>query len=227
MRWLVFCCAFALSACAASRAADPEDPPMHGELSLLYDAGEEAPPDLGGGGGFDFGGGAVDLAGGGCNLARVVVNEIQTGGTTGSDEFIELYNPCPNAIDLTGSTVVYRAATSNTDDNTLAKPTQSIAGGGYFLIAGMAYSGTAKADVTYTSGGLAATGGAVGLRAPGGALLDSVGWGSANNVFVEKATATNPAAGHSIARIPNGNDTNDNSADFSEKTSPTPRARNL
>ena len=157
------------------------------------------------------------------------MNEVQTGGSSGSDEFIELYNPCSNPINLTGATVVYRAATNSTskDDTTLAKPTQSIAAGGYFLIAGTAYSGSGTPDMTYTVGGLSATGGAVGLRAPGGALLDSVGWGSANNPFVEKATANNPAAGHSIARIPNGTDTNDNSADFSEQSSPTPRARNL
>ena len=60
---------------------------------------------------------------------------------------------------------------------------------------------------------------------------DSVGYGSATtNAFVEgtptAAPATTAAPGTSAARLPNGHDTNANSADFGAATPPTPKASN-
>ena len=60
--------------------------------------------------------------------------------------------------------------------------------------------------------------------------LDHVGWGTATNAFVEGTVASAPPAtaspGSSAARHPDGHDTNDNSADFTVVTPPTPRATN-
>ena len=64
------------------------------------------------------------------------------------------------------------------------------------------------------------------LRRPGGAIADSVGYGTAVNSIVEKKVAPAPAAGNAIARFPDGADTNDNSADFKETATPTPGAAN-
>jgi hypothetical protein len=75
------------------------------------------------------------------------------------------------------------------------------------------------------SQGLAAAGGGLALRR-GDELLDSVGYGTANNAFVEGSPAAAPPSGSSLARLPNGRDTNDNAADFRVGT-PTPRAANL
>jgi hypothetical protein len=52
------------------------------------------------------------------------------------------------------------------------------------------------------------------LRDPAGTLVDSVGWGSANNTFVEGAAAAAPPNGQTIARHPNGTDTDHNDVDF-------------
>ena len=65
---------------------------------------------------------------------------------------------------------------------------------------------------------------------PTGNLVDSVGWGTATNAFVEgtvaAAPATTEAPGTSIGRIPDGDDTNDNAADFVLDDSPTPKGSN-
>jgi predicted extracellular nuclease len=170
--------------------------------------------------------GAVDLAS--C-LSMVKVNEVQTGGSGSlTDEFIELYNPCSSAVDLTGSRLAYRSATNATasDTNVIAMLTGMIPAGGYYLVANANYSGSATPDIKpFQSSGLAATGGGVGLRDSVGTLIDSVGWGSANNPFVETAVVTAPAVSKSAARIPNGTDSNNNSADFTVGT-PTPKAAN-
>jgi hypothetical protein len=72
---------------------------------------------------------------------------------------------------------------------------------------------------------LASAGGGLGLRDGSGALVDSVAWGTATNAFVEGTVAPAPtiapAPGKSDARRPDGQDTNDNGADFSEGD-PTP-----
>ncbi len=178
------------------------------------------------GGGGGTAGGPAGGAGGhaaadaGTRLCTVKINELQTGGATALDEFVELYNTCPDqAFDLTGYALVYRSAAGTTD---LVRV--SFAGGGftagkpYFVCANTGYSG--QADVRY-SDGLAEAGGGLAIRDPDGKVVDAVGWGTATNAFVEGSPATAPSAGQSIARIPDGHDTNDNATDFTIIGSPT------
>jgi hypothetical protein len=161
----------------------------------------------------------------------VRVNEVQT-GTTGSaaDEFVELSNTGSATIDIGGWKVVYRSA-SGTSDTTLATIPSgtTLAAGGFYLLGGGAYTGAAAPDQSF-SAGLAATGGGVGVRDTPGALVDSVGWGTAANVLVEGSPAAAPpstaAPGSSIARIPDGHDTNASAADFTVTATATPRAAN-
>jgi hypothetical protein len=161
----------------------------------------------------------------------VRVNEVQT-GTTGSaaDEFVELSNTGSATIDIGGWKVVYRSA-SGTSDTTLATiPTgTTLAAGGFYLLAGGAYAGAAAPDQSF-SAGLASTGGGVGVRDASGALVDSVGWGTAANALVEGSPAAAPPSttvpGSSIARLPDGHDTNANAADFTITSTATPRAAN-
>ena len=74
--------------------------------------------------------------------------------------------------------------------------------------------------------GLAGTGGGVGIRSANGTLVDSVGYGKATNALVEGSAAAAPAAGSSIERTPDGDDTNANATDFTIANTPTPRATN-
>lgn len=157
---------------------------------------------------------------------HVVVNEVKTGSAaSASDEFIELYNPCAQPVDLTGFSIVYRAA-AGTSDVVVLNLTKTIAATGWLLVAGPTYSNGGTPDQTYGAGRLAATGGGVGVRDGAQALVDSVGYGTATNAFVEGAAAAAPANGQSIARIPNGVDSGHNNLDFAVATTPTPRAAN-
>lgn len=228
MKLLAVVC-LGLCACAEGQRAlpVPDGAPL-GDLAAFIDRDSGTPDDAK----ADLRSGpdltSFDLAG--ADLTGVctgpVINEVQTGGAGGaSDEWVELYNPCSQAVTLSGWTLKYRAATGVTDI-AVASLTGSIPSHQWYLVANTAYSGSATPDIKpFTQGGLAATGGGVGLRDPSGALIDGVGWGNANNIFVETSAAVAPPTSRSIALHPNGNDTDNNSTDFMDST-PTPRASN-
>ena len=163
----------------------------------------------------------------GCGGGRhIVVNELQVASAASmGDEFIELYNPCAGDVNLAGYSLVYRSATGTTDVLVIGL-TKTITASGYLLVASTTFTG-ATADQTYAgSGKLAAAGGGVALRDPLQALVDSVGYGTATNMFIEGAVAAAPPAGQSLARMPNGVDSNHNDLDFAVAATPTPRASN-
>ncbi len=215
-------------------AADaPPDAPTDGDaVADVTDSGSEVLPDV-----------VADVpevildGSTGCHL---VINELQTGsgtidgGSGATNEFVEIFNPCTSAISVGGYTVVYRSATGTSDVvmYTFGTPdggtAPSIAAGGYFVIGNTAYSGPRDGDMA--SGGMAAAGGGVGLRDGTAALVDSVGYGTATNAFIETTVAAAPgdtSPAKSLARIPSGTDTGDNSKDFKVSTTPTPKAVNV
>ena len=169
----------------------------------------------GGMGGGKDGSGDADA-----RVCTVKINEVQTGGTTALDEFVELYNTCPDkAVDSAGYTLVYRAAAGTTEFVRVAfTGTGFAAGKPFFVCANTGYAGAA--DAHYTDG-LADLGGSLALRGPDTHIVDAVGWGTATNALVEGAPAPAPPAGQSISRTPDGHDTDDNAADFRLAVAPT------
>ena len=171
---------------------------------------------------------------GGCT---VVVNELMTGVTGGAtDEWVEVYNACATPVDLSGWKLVYRAGSNvsasdaSFDTGLFAWPSgTTIPAHAFLLYAGAGYGGASDGAL---SSGLKDGDGAVGIRDANAALVDSVAYGSvlAQNAFIETspapANAVVAAPGNSIRRLPDGHDTDDNSADFANTTTPTPRAPN-
>jgi hypothetical protein len=163
--------------------------------------------------------------------AIVRVNEVATGtSTSGADEFVELANTGTATADIGGWKLVYRSSSGTTDVALATVPTPTtLVAGGYYLFGGASYGGAQPPDQSF-SPGLASSGGAVGLRDGTGALIDSVGWGTATNALVENAAAPAPpttaAPGSSIERLPNDHDTNNNATDFTVTSTPSPRASN-
>jgi hypothetical protein len=152
-------------------------------------------------------------------VSTLVVAEVQTGGASASDEFVEIANQGPGPVDLIGLELVYATSSGSTVTRKATWAGSTIVGPGRRVLVVNAAGALAAGDSTYT-GGFAATGGAVALRIVGGAVVDAVGWGDATNAFVEGGTAVAPAAGSSLERRPggslgNGTDTNDNATDFS------------
>jgi hypothetical protein len=160
--------------------------------------------------------------------ATLLVSEVQTGGASASDEFIELTNAGASTVDLAGLEVVYVTSTGGTITRkaTWAGP-QPLEPGRHLLIVNSAGAYAAIGNASY-SGGLAATGGAVVLRLIAGAPIDAVGWGDATNSFVETTRAPAPPAASSLERRPGGlagntTDTNDNAADWFVQSVPNPQ----
>ncbi|RLC57021.1 MAG: hypothetical protein DRI80_15505, partial [Chloroflexota bacterium] len=162
--------------------------------------------------------------------APVLISEVQVRGPAGgSDEFIELYNPSDtDDFDLDGYRLVYRSAAGNTDYTRFEWTTSTIIPPHrhYLLVNSSAYSGDVPGDATYSAG--IADNGGLALRDPEGNIVDSVGWGTATNIFVEASPAPSPASEESIERKPggdegNGQDTNNNYEDFQIISPPNPQ----
>jgi len=170
-------------------------------------------------------------------VCHPVINELMTGTTTsGADEFVEIYNPCATTIDVNNWTLVYRGSntTGGQDANALSTLNGQMAPGELRLYAGTAYTGAGVHDGTFAmSTGLAAAGGAVGLRAgpkDTGPLVDSIAYGAvmAANPFIELNAIAALTDGKTASRkLFDGNDTDNNGADFAVPTTPTPRALNI
>jgi lamin tail-like protein/collagen triple helix repeat protein len=165
------------------------------------------------------------------SAVAVSVNELST-GTAGaaSDEFVELFNAGASPVDLSGFKLVYRAGAGTSDIALATIPDGTIVGPrAFYLFGGSGYAGMKKADQSF-SPSLAAAAGGIGLRDAAGKLVDSVGYGTATNAFVETSPAPAPPAtappGSSDIRRPDGKDTNDNGADFAVTASPTPGGPN-
>lgn len=171
---------------------------------------------------------------GACNVTNLVVNEVKSDGASGSDEFVEFYNPGNCVLQLNGLKLNYSSSTGSTPTTLISFTTaHSIKANGFFVAAGGAFTGTK--DVTWSSGGLAAGGGRVAIVDAADKVIDSVGYGSLTNstIYIEgpppaKLTDAAPAppTNKSVGRKPDGKDTNLNSADFVVTTSPTPGAAN-
>lgn len=161
-----------------------------------------------------------------------VVSQFQVAGGSANDEFIELHNISANAVDLNGYRVVYRSA-GGTNDVAFADWTTStiVPAGGYYLIASTGYDGTITPNFTYNpttcSCSMGAAGGGIAIRSGAlnsGVLIDSVGYGTATNAFVETAVTPAPAANAGQARLVNGcQDSDNNVNDFSTLNPAAPR----
>lgn len=174
-------------------------------------------------------GGAGGAGGtGGEEPCGIKLNEVQVQSTGDpADEFIELYNSCALPVELVGYRLVYRSAAGVADVSLITFTTGTIGPSGFFLLGGAGYLGGTP-DAVLAGGGtgqLAAAGGGLQLRTPSTAVVDSLGYGTATNAFIEGTVADVPTAGVSIGRVPDGHDTNDNHPDF-KLLSPTPRAIN-
>ncbi|MFZ5391498.1 MAG: lamin tail domain-containing protein [Patescibacteria group bacterium] len=154
-----------------------------------------------------------------------VINQVQTTGGEGktTNDFIELFNPTDQDIDLQGYRLVKRTA-SGTSDTTIKSWTEStiIKSGGFYLWAHSNFTDISTvADIT-TSQTISDNNG-IALRQGAndtGQIIDSLAWGTTNNGLAETAPfAENPAANQSLLRkqtsVGNRQDTNNNSSDFS------------
>ena len=156
----------------------------------------------------------------------VVISEVYGGGGNSGapyqNDFIELGNRSASPVDLTGWKVQYFAATGGTGGTTTL--TGTIPAGRTFLIQQAPGAGNGAPLPTPDATGtlsMGATNGRVDLLDPSGALVDRVGFGTAN-AFETKATAA-LSYSTSAARDAVFTDTDNNAVDFTVGA-PTPTA---
>lgn len=162
-------------------------------------------------------------------VTHIIISQVQIEGASADDEFVELYNPTNNPVDLSGYRLRRESQTAGTSSNLVASMSGTIPSHGYFLVAfPVAYTGTATPDLFYsaTSSAIAPNNTVLLYSDAGVTLVDKVGIGTA--VDNETASAATPSAGGSVQRkldetLGHGLDTNNNSSDFEVLVSSTPR----
>jgi hypothetical protein len=214
--------AFVYFAIACAKGNENPDLEAEGDAGPVADAGKDVTkPRSEGDGGSSSGG--TDSGGPSCT-GKVVVNELMTAGASAADEFVEIYNTATCAISLVGWKISYRASSGNLSVGGLSTfPAGSqIPAKSLLVIAGSAFTG--KSDGTLT-GAMAADRGQVAVLDDKGKVIDGVAYGTqimtdaGAGTYAEGTPAQAPLANASIARKSDGEDTDDNSADF-VRTSP-------
>jgi hypothetical protein len=163
--------------------------------------------------------------------ASVRVNEFSTGtAASATDEFVEIVNAGSSSTDIGGYKLAYRSGAGTSDVTLATLPAgTTLAPGAFYLFGGSGYAGATPANQSFSQA-LAASAGGIGLRNATGTLVDSVGYGTATNAFVEAHPAPAPPAtavpGSSDIRLPDGADSDDNGVDFTVTTAPTPGGSN-
>jgi hypothetical protein len=176
---------------------------------------------------------AVEDDAGACTR-KLVINEVMTRGATAGVEFVELYNPNSCPVSVGGYRIRYKssgnAPASGSTRHTIASGT-SIAAKGFYVIGSAAFTG--PKDATFDADSGIADDGQLALFEDGddNVRVDAVAFGAVESGdYVEGSPAPRAAAGTtslgSIARIPNGVDTDDNASDFAVAQAPTPGAPN-
>lgn len=168
------------------------------------------------------------------NVEHIVISEVQIGGETVCDEFVELYNPTALDVNLENWDLK-RKTKSGTESNMLNNIEGAIPAYGYFLIIPRAncgdnnnkncYQGLITADDEYTTDSFLANDNTILLYDDGGNLIDKVGWGEAID-FENEVIVNNPENKQSLERINiNGviQDTDNNKNDFALQINSNPQ----
>src|SRR3989344_6075155 len=151
---------------------------------------------------------------------HLVITQIQITGGTGvtNNDFIEIYNPTTEPVELLGKFIVRRTKIGTSDfvvafwsESTIIPP------GKFYLLAHQDYTTIpVTPDFVFTEP--LANDNGLAIKQGSSTTIDSVAWGEATNAFIEgQVFSTNPSANNSLTRKFLDDqvvDTQDNSLDF-------------
>lgn len=174
--------------------------------------------------------------------SHVVISEVQIAGSGATEDFVELYNPTSTQVDLSDYRLVKRTSTGSSDGSIVAfQSGDVIEPYGFFLWCNNEISESLSCDKNTAA--TVSNNNSVGLRdgpMDTGTLIDAVTFGTVENPLGEgtsvdpapdanqsverKASATSTSVtmgpGGSEETSGNGEDTDNNSADFYLRTTP-------
>ena len=151
------------------------------------------------------------------NADHIVISEIQTYGRTATDEFIRLYNPTSNQINLSGWKLTKKTSSGNESNlvSSFADGTLISANSSFLVTHKTGYQGAEIANAAYSGASYSvANNNTVILKNADNSVIDKVGFGTA--IDYESAPTANPEDGKSIKRK-NFDDTDNNKNDFGEE----------
>lgn len=138
-------------------------------------------------------------------LAPVIISEVQIGGIKAADDFIELYNPNPTPVNISGYRLRYKNSSATSPDQSLREIPKNtcVSGNSYYLWANK--DGVFSDNANTTTATNIASHYSIALftqKSSGEAIIDSVAWGSDSRPF-DALTFTfpsNPEANESMVR---------------------------
>jgi len=145
---------------------------------------------------------------------HIVISEIQVYGQTAKDEFIKLYNPTNNSINVSNWKLSKKTASGSESNlvSSFAEGTIIPAHSDFLITHKTDYQGTQTANYTYSGASYSvAINNTVILKNNEDIVIDKVGFGEA--IDFENTPTNNPENGQSIKRI-NNEDTDNNKNDF-------------
>lgn len=158
---------------------------------------------------------------------HIIISEIQIkDASSSSHDFIELFNPTEENIDISGFQIKKRISGGGESSVRKFLEGSIIPAGGYFLWANTAYTDIWGIPPDATTTKKLTRDNSIALFDTDENIIDQVAWGTSTEPFVETmAFSENPAENQSLTRKKDENDdyidTNDNSQDFEIK-SPSP-----
>lgn len=160
---------------------------------------------------------------------HLVISEIMAGATGNNNlDFIELYNPTPEMVNLQGYSLWYQLKKDQDDVLIFSWETSAfIPPNGHYLLLRENQDIGLEVDA-YFDYSLVPQRGSLALRSKSAGLIDQVAWGDTDAHFVETSSALAFQNGSSLERLPgglagNGQDHNNNAKDFIITKSPNPQ----
>lgn len=151
-------------------------------------------------------------------ISHLVIAAVQIAGASSTNDFVKIYNPANNTIDI-GGWKLRKKSSTGADYSLREIPAGSLVPiGGYFAWANSINEFSTSVGANVSSTETLSTNNSVALLDANSTVIDAVAWGTGINQYVEGAAyPTNPAASQALVRIfQNGAivDTDNNAADF-------------